>query len=74
MIASLDHPRELFRRGGKGTSSVNAGGVQVRGARRRDLDVQAIADIVVTATTATPVVPEREHGRDVAVWEIPTFA
>jgi site-specific DNA recombinase len=60
-------------RGGKGTSSVNVGDMSVRGARRGDLDVQAIADIVVTATTAMPVVPEREHGRDVTVWELPTL-
>ncbi|MCC3762663.1 recombinase family protein [Glycomyces sp. TRM65418] len=110
-IATLDNPRDLFRRlppklrktlgrlcfdhisldvhnpckeflgpaqpgnrGGIPATRINAGDLVVTGERRVELNVCAIADLIIAATRVNPEAPKREHGRDVTVWEIPSYA
>lgn len=54
--------------------SIDARNLIATGLRRAEVNVRAVADLVVTASQTKREQPQRERGRDVNVWEVPTYA
>lgn len=67
-------PAQPGNRGGTPATRVDVDDLVITTEQRSDLNMSAIADLVITAAQTQTVMPRREHGQDLTVWEIATYS